>query len=109
MKGRGQIFKNKLLDGARKEVADLQQQLDNFQQKTRALSSARAQDWAARLARVDRTYQVGFLAANPMEMFAQTAAAQVVAPEADVDAAAGEGETPEGETPEGETPEGETP
>lgn len=52
---------NKLLDGARKEVADMQQQLDNYQQRTRALASAREQDWVATLARIDRAYQVGFL------------------------------------------------
>jgi regulator of protease activity HflC (stomatin/prohibitin superfamily) len=53
---------NKLLDGARKEVADLQQDLDNYQQRTRALAAAREQEWVATLARVDRAYQVGFLA-----------------------------------------------
>ncbi|HLT34668.1 MAG TPA: SPFH domain-containing protein, partial [Enhygromyxa sp.] len=53
---------NKLLDGARKEVADKQQQLDNYQQRTRALAAAREQDWVATLARLDRAYQVGFLA-----------------------------------------------
>lgn len=56
---------NKLLDGARKEVADMQQKLDNFQQRTRALASAREQDWVATLARVDRAYQVGFLTPEP--------------------------------------------
>ena len=56
---------NKLLDGARKEVADMQQQLDNYQQRTRALASARQQDWVATLARVDRAYQVGFLVPEP--------------------------------------------
>ncbi|HVI00610.1 MAG TPA: SPFH domain-containing protein [Enhygromyxa sp.] len=56
---------NKLLDGARKEVADMQQQLDNYQQRTRALASARQQDWVATLARVDRAYQVGFLTPEP--------------------------------------------
>ena len=52
---------NRLLDGARKEVADLQQELDNFQQKTRALAAARQQEWVGQLARLDRVYQVGFL------------------------------------------------
>ncbi|MFV8754041.1 SPFH domain-containing protein [Nannocystaceae bacterium ST9] len=52
---------NKLLDGARKQVADKQQELDNYQQRTKALSSSRAQSWKAKLARIDRGYQVGFL------------------------------------------------
>ncbi len=52
---------NKLLDGARKEVADKQQELDNYQQRTRALAAARAQEWNGELARLDRAYQVGFL------------------------------------------------
>lgn len=52
---------NKLLDGARKLVADKQQELDNYQQRTNALSSSRAQSWRAKLARIDRGYQVGFL------------------------------------------------
>ncbi|MFO7561552.1 MAG: SPFH domain-containing protein [Enhygromyxa sp.] len=55
---------NKLLDGARKGVADKQQQLDNYQQRTRALAAAREQDWVATLARIDRAYQVGFLGAE---------------------------------------------
>ncbi|NJK32650.1 MAG: SPFH domain-containing protein, partial [Deltaproteobacteria bacterium] len=56
---------NKLLDGARKQVAEKQQELDNFQQRTKALSSARAQGWAAKLARIERAYQVGFLGIAP--------------------------------------------
>ena len=56
---------NKLLDGARKEVANKQQTLDNFEQRTNALAAAREQDWAARLARLDRAYQVGFLTLVP--------------------------------------------
>lgn len=52
---------NKLLDGASKLVADKQQELDNYQQRTNALSSSRAQSWKAKLARIDRGYQVGFL------------------------------------------------
>jgi regulator of protease activity HflC (stomatin/prohibitin superfamily) len=52
---------NKLLDGARKQVADKQQELDNYQQRTNALASSRAQSWRAKLARIDRGYQVGFL------------------------------------------------
>jgi regulator of protease activity HflC (stomatin/prohibitin superfamily) len=84
---------NKLLDGARKEVADIQQTLDNYQQKTFAMASARAQDWVARLARVDRAYQVGFLAVKLVKEI----------PSESVDA---EGQTPdaEGETPDAETP-----
>ncbi len=56
---------NKLLDGARKQVADKQQELDNYQQRTNALSSSRAQSWRAKLARIDRGYQVGFLGVKP--------------------------------------------
>ena len=58
---------NKLLDGAREEVAKIQQTLDNYQQKTRALASAREQGWVATLARLDRVYQVGFLAVKPSD------------------------------------------
>jgi regulator of protease activity HflC (stomatin/prohibitin superfamily) len=102
---------NKLLDGARKEVADRQQRLDNFQQKTRAMASARTQDWAARLARLDRAYNVGFLAVKPVEM-AVGEAEEPGGEEAEGEEPEGEapeGETPEGEEPEGEEPEGEAP
>lgn len=89
---------NKLLDGARTEVADRQQQLDNYQQKTNAMAASKAQDWAARLARIDRAYQVGFLAIKPAVGNDPTQPPEVEAPP--------EGETPpEGEAP----PEGETP
>ncbi|PRP93405.1 SPFH domain / Band 7 family protein [Enhygromyxa salina] len=112
---------NKLLDGARKEVADIQQDLDNYQQKTFALASAREQDWAARLARLDRAYQVGFLAVEPSAMrlgegeapegeTAEGETAEGETPEGETaEGETAEGETPEGETSEGETPEGETP
>jgi regulator of protease activity HflC (stomatin/prohibitin superfamily) len=62
---------NKLLDGARKEVADLQQDLDNFQQRTRALAASREQYWVAELARIDRAYQVGFLTPEVVEETAE--------------------------------------
>jgi regulator of protease activity HflC (stomatin/prohibitin superfamily)/plasmid stability protein len=89
---------NKLLDGARTEVADRQQQLDNFQQKTRAMAASKTQDWAARLARIDRAYNVGFLAIKP------AVGASPVLPQVPPDA-----ETPsDAETPDAETsPEGE--
>jgi regulator of protease activity HflC (stomatin/prohibitin superfamily) len=90
---------NKLLDGARKEVADIQQTLDNYQQKTYAMASARAQEWVARLARVDRAYQVGFLAVKLVSE---------ITPPVDAEGEAAEGETAEGETPDAETAEGET-
>jgi regulator of protease activity HflC (stomatin/prohibitin superfamily) len=63
---------NKLLDGARKQVADKQQELDNYQQRTNALSSSRAQSWRAKLARIDRGYQVGFLGVKPAKMVTGT-------------------------------------
>ena len=53
---------NKLLDGARTQVADMQQKLDNYQQRTKALAASVAQEKAAELAQLDRAYQVGFLA-----------------------------------------------
>ncbi len=52
---------NKLLDGARKLVADKKQTLDNFAQRTVAMSSSKAQDWERRIAELERTYQVGYL------------------------------------------------
>lgn len=95
---------NKLLDGARKEVADKQQTLDNFQQKTRAMSSAREQKWVATLARVDRAYQVGFLNTDPTKALGELRGGQVPSePEADAPpegdgSPAGDG-TPEGDGP----------
>lgn len=100
---------NKLLDGASKEVADRQQQLDNFQQRTRAMAAARQQDWAARLARLDRAYNVGFLTVNPFEVAGKTQLAALAGDGKAPEAEPPEAEPPEGETPEGETPEGETP
>jgi hypothetical protein len=55
---------NKLLDHSRERVAIKEQQLDNYTQGTKALASAREQEWLARLAKLDRAYQVGFLAAS---------------------------------------------
>jgi hypothetical protein len=52
---------NKLLDGARQKVAQQQQELDNFELQTTALSNARQQDWVKRQADLERVYQVGFV------------------------------------------------
>ncbi len=52
---------NKLLDGAREKVAKQQQQLDNFTLETNALVAARQQEWAKKVADLDRAYQVGFI------------------------------------------------
>jgi regulator of protease activity HflC (stomatin/prohibitin superfamily) len=52
---------NKLLDGARQKVAVEQQKLDAYHQGTKALASAREQDWVKRQAQLDRAYQVGLL------------------------------------------------
>ncbi|MDH5673583.1 MAG: SPFH domain-containing protein [Myxococcales bacterium] len=51
----------KLLDGAKRAVAEKQQDLDNFEQQTNAMISAKEQDWAQRIANLDRAYQVGFI------------------------------------------------
>lgn len=52
---------NKLLDQARRKVANEQQKLDNYVQGTRALASAKKQDWVKRQAELERAYQVGFV------------------------------------------------
>ncbi|WP_428267267.1 SPFH domain-containing protein [Haliangium sp.] len=52
---------NKLLDQARERVAAQQQELDSYEQGTRALVAAREQDWLKRQADLERAYQVGFL------------------------------------------------
>jgi regulator of protease activity HflC (stomatin/prohibitin superfamily) len=52
---------SKLLDGAKRMVADQQQKLDNYTQQTNALVAAKAQDWARRIAELDRAYQVGLI------------------------------------------------
>lgn len=52
---------NKLLDGARQRVAQQQQELDNFELQTTALSNSRQQDWVKRQADLERVYQVGFV------------------------------------------------
>jgi len=49
----------KLLDGAKRAVAERQQDLDNFEQQTNAMVSAKEQDWAEHIAELDRAYQVG--------------------------------------------------
>jgi hypothetical protein len=49
----------KLLDGAKQAVAERQQDLDNFEQQTNAMVSAKEQDWAQKIAELDRAYQVG--------------------------------------------------
>jgi regulator of protease activity HflC (stomatin/prohibitin superfamily) len=49
----------KLLDGAKRAVAERQQDFDNYEQETNALVSAKEQDWAQRIAQLDRAYQVG--------------------------------------------------
>ncbi len=52
---------NKLLDGARKLVAEKQQTLDNYTLETNALAAARTQEWVGIQAELERAYQVGFL------------------------------------------------
>ena len=52
---------NKLLDGAREKVAKQQQELDNYELQTNALSNSRQQDWIKRQADLERAYQVGFV------------------------------------------------
>ena len=51
----------KLLDNAKKLVANQQQKLDNYSQRTKALAAARSQDWKRRIAELDRAYQVGLI------------------------------------------------
>ena len=51
----------KLLDGAKQEVATVRQKLDNYTQQTNALVSAKQQDWERRIAEIDRAYQVGLI------------------------------------------------
>lgn len=51
----------KLLDGAKRIVADEQQKLDNYSQQTSAMVAAKTQDWNRRIANLNRSYQVGFL------------------------------------------------
>ncbi len=95
---------NKLLDGARKTVADKQQELDNYQQRTKALSASRAQGWVAKLARIDRAYQVGFLGIKP-----KVAAGMAVEEEPTEEPAEGqpdEGQPDEGQPAEGQPAEG---
>ncbi|MEZ4403331.1 MAG: SPFH domain-containing protein [Kofleriaceae bacterium] len=52
---------NKLLDRAREKLAAEQQKLDNYNQGTAALASAREQDWIKRQAELQRVYQIGGL------------------------------------------------
>lgn len=49
----------KLLDGATLSVTKKQQALDNYQQQTNALVSAKEQEWQKRISDLDRAYQVG--------------------------------------------------
>ena len=51
----------KLLDGAKQKVADKRQTLDNYQQGTVALAAAKEQDYAKKLADLERAYLVGLL------------------------------------------------
>ena len=55
---------NKLLDRARERVALEQQELDNYLQGTRAMATAREQDWKKRQANLERAYEVGFVASE---------------------------------------------
>jgi hypothetical protein len=55
---------NKLLDGAKQQVADKQQTLDNYQQGTAAQAAARTQDWVKRQSELERGYQNGLLIAD---------------------------------------------
>ena len=51
----------KLLDIAMSKVSNSQQTLDNYNNQTQAIASARVQDWARRLANLERAYMVGSL------------------------------------------------
>jgi regulator of protease activity HflC (stomatin/prohibitin superfamily) len=51
----------KLLDHAKEQVAQQQQTFDNYKNDTDALVAAKKQEWAQRLANLDRAFQVGFL------------------------------------------------
>ena len=78
----------KLLDLARAPVANKQQELDQYQQGTKALAASRAQGWAARLARLEGAYAVGFVdtgvdvepgaARTALEAMDETARAELV-------------------------------
>jgi regulator of protease activity HflC (stomatin/prohibitin superfamily) len=54
----------KLLDKAKQSVAEQQQALDNFEQRTNALVSAKEQDWTGKISKLERAYQVGFVGDN---------------------------------------------
>lgn len=51
----------KLLNQARKRVAEQQQELDNFTLETNAFVAARQQEWVKQQAELERAYQVGFV------------------------------------------------
>ena len=51
----------KLLDNAKRQVAEKQQELDKYTQQTKALAERRRQAWAKKLADLTRAYQVGFV------------------------------------------------
>ncbi len=55
---------NKLLDNAKSAVANEQQRLDTYEQQTQALVAASEQNWARKIANLDRAYQVGSLDIN---------------------------------------------
>lgn len=50
----------KLLDRAKKAVAQQQQKLDNYTQQTNAMAAALSQQWVRKIADLERAYQVGF-------------------------------------------------
>jgi regulator of protease activity HflC (stomatin/prohibitin superfamily) len=51
----------KLLDHAKEQVAQQQQTFDNYKNETDALVAAKQQEWAQKLAELDRAFQVGFI------------------------------------------------
>ena len=55
---------NKLLDNAKSAVANEQQRLDTYEQQTQALVASAEQNWARKIADLDRAYQVGTLEIN---------------------------------------------
>jgi hypothetical protein len=55
---------NQLLDAAKQQVADKQQNLDNYQQGTAAQAAAKQQDWVKRQSELERAYQNGLLVAD---------------------------------------------
>jgi hypothetical protein len=76
---------NKLLDNIKQQVADKQQTLDNYQQGTAALASAKTQDWVKKQAELERAYQVGLVPGTDSTPGAARKALAAMAP-ADVQA-----------------------